>query len=167
MFIKLQLPFSFSIQVQSSLKTNPGSHTGLVEPDACIAAITVSCSNCVRIGLNKPPFVLKYSVKENGIYFFTNLVKLVFLVRYRSNSIMSICWEFAFEYIFKAVYPSMYLGVGVFIPACTWARGVCISTCTCAGVWTGCVCGQGVCTPPPPRWPMTQSVRILLECILV
>ena len=95
----LILPISFSIQVQSSLKTNPGNHTELVlfsisvERNASIAATTVSCSTCVRIGLNIPPFVLKYSMTGNGTYFFTNLVKLVFRVRYQSNSIVAIWCE--------------------------------------------------------------------------
>ena len=62
---------------------------------------------------------------------------------------------------------------GVCIPACTWA-GVCgewgmVRVCVAKGgvvkeVWQR-ECGQGVYTPPP-RWPLTQSVPILLEYIL-
>ena len=47
---------------------------------------------------------------------------------------------------------------------CVWAW-----ECVDRGVW-GRGGSEGVdwgCTLPPPRWPLTRSVRILLECILI
>ena len=54
----------------------------------------------------------------------------------------------------ESVYPSMHLDRGVCIPACTWVGGI------DRGCWWGC-------TPFRLRQPLTRSLSIRLEYILV